>query len=156
MPAIYGDLHRAAEDNGYPKLSAINGWAHGFLHGEFTLTSELYYPHSHWIVTGDMIDLFDELRHRKKYRPSDAVKRPVVINRQLHSLPSPLTYVLKRYWPGRWRGLIGDDRKAGDHRRIPDPHLARQLLWIDQYSISDIELRIGLTNDRNGHLVLTA
>jgi hypothetical protein len=150
MRTITADLKRVGAGD-------LAGWAYGALHGEWGIKSERYDPHGHFIAAGDMRDAFEALRDLPKYRPTDRVTTPVRISqKRLHSMPDPLTYVLQRYWPARWRGIIGDDKRSSERKRIPAPHLAKQLLWIDQFTITDIECRIGLTNDREGHLVVTA
>jgi hypothetical protein len=132
-----------------------------FLHGEFEPESGLFVLHFHGVALGGMIDVVDRLRKRRKYKPAPrgkdgrpAIRTPVRIRRKpLTSLPEPLTYILKPYWPAKRIGAVDgsdQDKRNRRHGRIPEPYHSEALLWLDRWALSDISLMIGIYVDQNG------
>ncbi|QYE35245.1 hypothetical protein KZX46_04385 [Polymorphobacter sp. PAMC 29334] len=131
-----------------------DGWAIVVLHGEFDPGKCRFQIHLHGVVVGGMIDVVDCLGSRRRYassraheQPDDGVYQRVRVSRKpLTNLPSPITYILQPFWPSRWSGDTGDgviNRQRTKHR-IPEPYHTQYLLWLDQWSLSEISLLMKL------------
>lgn len=132
-----------------------------FVHGEFEPNRQLYQPHCHLLVVGDMTDALDRLRTLDKYKPvrgddleTIPIACPIRIDRRsLSNMPLPLTYLLKAYWPSRW---VSDVRSDGSYdrqqgtARMPEPYHSQILLWQDQWSLRDITLMMGMFVSKDG------
>lgn len=148
------DLNRCGAAGADGALIAI-------IHGEFEPNRSLYQPHCHLLAIGQMSDVVDQLRNLDKYQPvrgdnldTIPIACPVRIQRQaLSNMPLPLTYLLKSYWPSRW---VSDLRPDGSYdrqsgiARIPEPFHTQALLWLDQWSLKDIILMMGMFVSKDG------
>lgn len=132
-----------------------------FLHGEFEPNRCLYQPHCHLLAIGEMSDVVDRLRELDKYQPvrgdnldTIPIACPVRIQRRpLSNMPLPLTYLLKSYWPSRWVSDLHPDGSYDRQRntaRISEPYHSQVLLWLDQWSLKDITLMIGMFVSKDG------
>ena len=139
------DLLRCAPNSG-------KGWAIYFLHGEFQTAQGAYPMHVHGVAGGAMVKAVDALRKRKNYastrkKGQDNTQRVVQSQKPLTNLPEPLTYLLKSYWPKKWKGYVSGvdtERRSRDHGRIPEPYHSQYLLWLDQLELKDITLLMGV------------
>lgn len=156
LNSLRTDLLRCVPNSG-------KGWAIIFLHGEYQTAQGTYALHVHGVAGGAMVKAVDALRKRKKYRSrrnkgQDSTQRVKRSQKPLTNLPQPLTYLLKSYWPGKWKGYVsgvGKERRSRDHGRIPEPYHSQYLLWLDRWELKDITLLIGVRVGKRG-FVLTA
>ena len=70
----------------------------------------------------------------------------------LNDPPRQLSYLLKSYWPSRWRGSVEDGRvvKARAQRRLPPRWEAALLVKLDQARLQDLTLMSGLRVTKHG------
>lgn len=151
LDELRADLLRVAPANtkkGFRRdLSKRKGFLLAAVHGEFDPIAELYQPHVHVIATQDYVDLVDRLRTLKGYKPTERVRTPVRITRNIFDLPGALTYLLKSYWPQRPFLPLGSDgalKRPRNHQRIDEPFHTNLLLWLDKWQVSDLILMMGL------------
>lgn len=148
------DLLRCVANSG-------KGWAIFFLHGEYQPAQDMYQLHVHGLVGGGLIDAVEKLRKRKAYKSTrkkgqDSTQRVVRSRKPLTNLPEPLTYLLKSYWPNKWKGYVsgvGTERRSRDHRRIPEPYHSQVLLWLDRWELRDITLLMGVRVGKKGFIL---
>ena len=100
------DLNRAAKKVMPEGAAGCSGFLIAFLHGEFEKSSKLSQLHWHIIATGDWVAVVDQLRKLKGYKRTTRVKKPIRATRELTDLAYALTYLLKLYWPGKWKGHV--------------------------------------------------
>jgi len=139
-----GSAERAVKRKGF-LLAAV--------HGEFDPTAEIYQPHFHVAATQDYVDLVDRLRNLKGYRPTELVRTPVRITRDIYNLPGAITYLLKSYWPQRPFLPLGSDgalKRPRTHQRIDEPFHTEVLMWLDRCDLSDLVLLMGIRVGKNG------
>lgn len=154
---LRADLLRAARSIGKKGVGDCDGFLIAFLHGEhiqFAEGGEAFHPHFHVVATGDWIDVVEAMRGQRGYqRSSKSDPLPIRARRKIDDVPYALSYLLKGYWPGKWRGEVsgvGTERRSRKHRRIPEPHHSNLLLWLDQYKPADLILMMGVRLGRNG------
>jgi len=135
------------------------GWGCFFIHCDFEPITRTFRFHLHGVVCGEMIAVLDSLRKEEAWKPIERkvgsqtkhyprirIKREPIIN-----LPNALGYLLKSYWPSKWEGEIaGKAKRQAKHGRIQGHAHTRALLWLDQHSLDDIKLLVGLRVRRNG------
>ena len=149
LNALRSDLNRcgAADATGFLFLG---------LHGEYESEADVYQLHAHGVATGEIIEVVDKLRKRRKFqserRADGAIHSRVVISRKpITNLAYRLTYILKSYWPSRPIVMIdGRPRRVRGVRRIPEPRHSHYLLWLDRWSLSDMILLMGLFVGKDG------
>lgn len=136
-------------------LAETNGWLFAAWHGEYDPIANVFRLHLHIVCNPAMVRVIDRLRPMANYvfaerLPDgdwDPVYRRIRINRQpLHSLPTPLTYLLQSFWPSR-PILVTDEgkrRRVREKRAIPEPYASIVLTWLDRWSLQDITLLVGL------------
>jgi len=153
---LRADLLRAASSLGFNGVPDTEGFLIAFLHGEHTQfddETEHIHPHFHCLATGSWIAVVEQMRKQRGYTPTESSQTPIRARRKLDDLPYALSYLLKAYWPGKWRGLVsgvGCKRRTRDHRRIPEPHHSEVLLWLHKSEPSDLILKMGLNQTRGG------
>ena len=153
---LRADLLRSARKLGFNNVPEIQGYLIAFLHGEFTQFDNLpqcFHPHFHALACGDWIAVVDNMRRQPGYAPTDSTKTPIRATRELHNLPYALSYLLKSYWPAKWKGsvsFVGRKRRTTKHRRIPEPHHSDLLLWLNKYEPSDLILKMGVYQTKKG------
>lgn len=137
-------------------LHAGAGYANGYvfcaIDGEFVDFCNTWRLSVQGIATGEMIDVVDGLRHCRKFKPTGVTKegkrRTVVQLREVYNRSSPYTYCLKSLW--NVRSFFDEDKgkevrlNMGNYRRIPDPHLAELLIWLDRWRLEDLSLMVHL------------
>ncbi len=151
------DLLRAARSIGKRSVADCDGFLIAFLHGEhiqYADESEALHPHFHAVATGDWIDVVETMRGQRGYkRRGRKDPPPIRARREIDDLPYALSYLLKGYWPGKWRGEVsgvGTQRRSRKHFRIPEPHHSNLLLWLDHFEPADLILMMGVRLSRNG------
>ncbi|WP_430386734.1 hypothetical protein [Blastomonas fulva] len=153
---LRADLLRAAASIGFDGVPQISGFLIAFLHGEYTEFDDSrahLHPHFHCLVSGDWIAVVEAMRAQRGYKPTAASLTPIRASRKLDDLPYALSYLLKSYWPAKWKGTVsgvGTKRRNRDHRRIPEPHHSEVLLWLHHARPSDLVLKMGLNQARGG------
>jgi hypothetical protein len=156
---LRADLLRAARKLGFKSVADCDGFVLAFVHGEHTQFDdgvEYVHLHFHAIATGDWVDIVEEMRGQRGYRPTDRVRSPIRASRKLTDLPRTLSYLVKGYWPGKWCGLVdgvGRQRRTRDHRRIPEPHHSDILVWLDECDPSDMVLKMGVKQNKYGFVL---
>jgi len=156
---LRADLLRAAASIGFDGVPQINGFLIAFLHGEYTEFDDSrahLHPHFHCLVSGDWIAVVEAMRAQRGYKPTAASLTPIRASRKLDDLPYALSYLLKSYWPAKWKGTVsgvGTKRRTRDHRRIPEPHHSNVLLWLHQTKPSDLVLKMGLSQAKGGFMM---
>lgn len=125
--------------------------------------------HYHAVEEDEEAVVIDSLRDRRGFispKRSDAAERgaadspvttPIRVTRKpLTNIPSALGYLLKSYWLqyAREETSTGSKKLNGKGQRIESPYLSTQLMWMDQFTINDMILMMGLQVTREG-LVLT-
>ena len=158
LMAFRADLYRAG-------LSGSDGWLFAAWHGEYDSIANVFRLHLHIVCNAAMVPVIDRLRPMANYvfaerLPDggwDPVYRRIRINRQpLHSLPTPLTYLLQSFWPSRPILVTeeGKRHRVREKRAIPEPFASIVLTWLDRWSLRDLTLLVGLRVTRDG-LILT-
>ena len=141
---LHSDLNRAG-------AAKATGYFIGFIHSEFCEYSNIYRFHFHGMVAGGMTGVIDNLRKRKKYKSPKGQRTSIKIARQkLTDLPSPLSYLLKSYWPGIYLGEELEGKRPQKPRRIAEPFHSEALLWLDQWNLEDITLLKGVSIKAGG------
>lgn len=147
------DLNRAARKLKKGPPSGFSGFLFAALHGDFETEEALFQIHFHMVVTGDWIDVVNLLRKQRAYKPTKRVKRPVRARHKLTDLPYALSYILKSYWPRKWKGKVsgkGTERRSRGHGRIPEPYHSDVLLWLHGHQLSDLILMMGCEIGKDG------
>ena len=150
------DLNRAALKLKPGGAAQCNGFLIAFLHGEHESRSKLFQLHFHVVATGDWVAVLDRLKKVKAYRPTKRVKRPVRARRKLDDLAYALTYLLKLYWPGKWRGKVSgqkNQRRRRKHGRISEPYHSDVLLWLNNQSLKDLVVMMKVRAGTEGLIV---
>lgn len=154
LRAFRADLYRAG-------LAQVDGWLFAAWHGEYDPVAGVFRLHLHILCNATMVWVIDRLRPMANYVFSerlpdggwDPVYRRIRINRQpLHSLPTPLTYLLQSFWPSR-PILVTDEGsrcRVRKKRAIPEPYASMVLVWLDRWSLQDLTLLVGLRVTREG------
>lgn len=129
------------------------------IHGEFDPLALRYQSHLHVGGSGVYVEAIDRVRKLKGYCPTVTVRNPVRIKRTIYDLPGAITYLVKSYWPQRPflpLGANGALKRPRGHnaQRINEPYHTDYLLWLDQWTLSDIVLLMGVRAGKQG-LVLT-
>ena len=66
------------------------------------------------------------------------------------------TYLLKLYWPGKWRGKVSgqkNKRRRRKHGRIIEPYHSDVLLWLHKQSLKDTVLMMKVRAGIEGLMV---
>lgn len=150
------DLNRAALKVKPGGASRCDGFLIAFLHGEHESQSKLFQLHFHIIATGDWVAVVERLKKVKAYRPTKRVTRPVRASRKLDDLAYALSYLLKIYWPGKWRGKVSgqkNQRRRRKHGRISEPYHSDVLLWLHKQSLKDMVVMMNVRAGKNGLVV---
>lgn len=133
-----------------------NGFLFAGYHNESDPTTQLFQGHHHILATGGYVDLLNGLRGLKGYRPTSSVRTPI---RATHTLTNPahaLTYLLKSYWPQRPSlplGANGSPKRPRKGQRIDEPYHSQVLLWLDQWTLSDLTLLMGMRVGQQGLII---
>ncbi|MCW2391919.1 hypothetical protein M2332_001617 [Sphingobium sp. B11D3A] len=135
-------------------------WMIGILHGEYERSSQTFLPHLHLAANPKMIEMIDRLRSLPNYSGSPIhdeaqtrVHHPIQVKRKpLTNLPVPLTYLAKSYWPARtqFKSASGKYQISTVKQKIPEPYHSMLLLWLDQWTMDDVTLLIGLRTSKAG------
>lgn len=147
------DLLRAAKELGLACVANCKGFLIAFLHGEHQADCDLIHTHFHLIVSGDWIDVVMRLKSFRKYASTEKVKRPVQRGKQLVNLAYALSYLLKSYWPKKWKGHVsgvGRERRSRRHSRIEEPQHSEVLIWLHQLTVGQTILKMGVRQTRRG------
>ncbi len=131
------------------------GWLFCQLDGEFEATSNTYILHFHGLVGGDYHGVLNgpvraELTRQgsRHVRPNGIpkVRVPLRIN-ALRDVPRQVSYALQSWWPARPVVITErGEKRVRDKHRIPEPYHSQYLLWLHQFTFSDIRLRMGMGN----------
>ena len=141
---LLSDLNRAG-------AAKATGYLIAFIHAEFCEYSNVYRFHFHGMIAGGMTDVIDKLRATKKYKSPKGHRTSIKVARQtLTNLPSPLSYLLKSYWPGIYIGEEHQGKRPQKPRRIAEPFHSEALLWLDQWNLEDITLLKGVSIKAGG------
>jgi hypothetical protein len=123
----------------------------GGLHGEYAPHHDTMRVHGHFIVFGEMARVVHRLRKLSGYAPIvrhwDKPRSTPGIwmtKKPLHSLPAPFTYVIQRFWPSRWEGLIDGKFERGRKVRLPWREHVQLLLWLDRWHLKGLVLMVGM------------
>lgn len=141
----------------------VAGWACGYLDGEYNPVTGLFQLHWHLIVTGDLIEAFEQLKQRTAYKSvkrvadsPDGVATRVHIREVDDPLnPQVITYAFKGSWYARSRGEAGGngdqaDRLVGRRTRIPEPYHSQWLLWMDKWAFHHMLIMTNLRLGKGG------
>lgn len=140
---------------------AAGGWLFAFVHGEYDGEAGTFRIHVHGLCSRSMVPVLERLREYPRYETrryetdgtEATIFRPVRIrHKPLYNLPAPITYIVKGFWPSRPTVLMPDGRRVRirSGRRIPEPHHSMVLLWLDQWSMQDLRMIIGLREGKRG------
>ena len=147
------ELNRAAKKLKPGGAAACSGFLFASVHGDFETNRGLYQLHWHIVATGDWVDVIHKLRTVKAYKKTEAVKRPIRKSTKLRDHAYGLTYILKSYWPGKWKGEVSgqkNERRNRKHFRIPEPFHSDALLWLNKWNLDDLILMIGVEVRKEG------
>lgn len=132
----------------------------GFLiavyHSEFDPISAEFQGHFHVFASGDYALALERLRRLRGYRPTALVRTPVRARRKISTPAHALTYVLKSYWPQRPvlpLGANGSGKRPRHGQRIKEPYHSQVLMWLDQWTLSDLTLVMGARVGKEGLVV---
>ncbi len=135
------DLNRAALKVKPGGAAKCDGFLIAFIHGEHEIRSKLFQPHWHLVATGDWVAVVKRLKEMKAYDPTTRVNLPIRQTKKLHNLAYAMTYLLKIYWSGTWRGKVSGQKNPRRRRkpvRIKEPFHTDVLLWLHRQSLKDI------------------
>lgn len=150
------DLNRAALKVRPGGASQCDGFLIAFIHGEHEIRSKLFQPHWHLVATGDWVAVVNGLKDVKAYKPTKRVTCPVRETDKLHHLAYALTYLLKIYWSGKWRGKVSgqkNQRRRRKHGRITEPYHSDVLLWLNKQSLKDMVVLMKVRAGNEGLVV---
>lgn len=154
MRRLRADLYRAG-------FGRMHGYLLVGLHSEFDVNRGGYDFHYHLAAGGEMATAIDNLRSVRRFqagriepheRDLPQSTRIMVSREQLYNLPSPLTYILQSSHPHRPTTVnpYGIRKRSSSRLRIPEPHHTRWLLWMDQWSVSDLMFCVGMIPTNSG------
>ncbi|MEJ7925763.1 hypothetical protein WG908_03215 [Sphingobium sp. AN641] len=132
------------------------GYLFAGLHGEYDLNTGLFHVHLHGFVDGEMVDVVRSLKKLPRYRFNRRrdIRSPIRIRwKSLTNLPHPLIYTIQDWWPARYTFIRDGKPVRGRKRRIPEPYHTLLLLWLDQWSLSDVTLMVGMSVGKDGLVV---
>ena len=150
------DLNRAAikVKPGGPRQ--CRGFLIAILHGDHEKRSKLFEPHFHLVATGDWVAVVKRLRKLKGYSPTKRVNRPIRARTKLHDLAYALTYLLKIYWSGTWRGKVSGQKNPRRRRkpeRIKEPYHSDVLLWLHKQNLKGMVVMMKVRAGTEGLIV---
>ena len=151
------DLDRAALKVKPGGASECEGFLYAALHGDFESPRYRYQLHYHVMATGDWAAVIDKMRKQRGYQSSSGVKTPIRTREDLTDLAYALTYILKTYWPGKWKGHVSGvqmDRRTRAHREIPGRFNCHALLWQHQQKLDDMIVMRGICGGKDGLRVM--
>ena len=137
-------------------MSNCDGFLLGAYHNEFDPLYQGFQGHGHFLVGGEYIPALQKLRGFKAYQPTERVKRPIRVNKNLTNLPHALSYILKSYWPSRPMLPLGSGgrlKRPRSGQRLPEPYHTQVLMWFDQFDLSDLCLLMGVRLGRDGFVM---
>lgn len=135
------DLDRAALKVKPGGAAECEGFLFAALHGDFEFPLYRYQLHYHVVATGDWVAVIETMREQLGYQATERVKTPIRKEVDLTDLAYALTYILKSYWTGTWKGFVSGqqtDRRSRGHRAIPDRFSCHALLWQHQQKLDDM------------------
>lgn len=130
--------------------SRADGYLFAGIDGEFYEPEKVFRLHLQGIAAAGMVDVVKRLRRTRKFKPtggtSSGRKRTVLRMEKVHSRPDPYTYAIKSSWfvKSFFCPDQGKEIRLKKPRRIPDPHHARYLQWLDQWRVEDLTVLVGL------------
>lgn len=144
------DLNRAG-------AKGATGFLVASVHGEFEPTRGVYILHIHGIATDDFIAILAKIKKKNrkyKHENGDAIRNRLRrVRIKPETLPYPLSYPFKSFWPARRIGPVGEDdevKRERAYHRIPEPYHTQVLLWHDQQRLRDTVLLLKLSVSKRG------
>lgn len=133
------------------------GFVFAGLDGEFDARRGGFHLHYHLIVVGPKIQAIKALRTKRKYRRISNENAPLMVVKKVkrNELPYRLTYALKSFWKHVPTIPTNEGMKRARATRIPNPHHALWLLWMDKHKIKDMTLFFGSKPSKSG-LIITS
>lgn len=150
---LWADLDRAALKVKPGGASECEGFVYAALHGDFEDPTYRYQLHYHLVATGDWVAVIEAMRGQRGYESCPQVRSPIRKQPELTDLAYALTYILKSYWPGKWKGFgtwVQSDRRSRGHREIPCRFSCHALLWQDAQKLDDMIVMRGIRAGKDG------
>ena len=154
---LWADLDRAALKVKPGGASQCEGFVYAALHGDFESPGYRYQLHYHVVATGDWVAVIEAMRGQRGYKSCPQVRSPIRKQPELTDLAYALTYILKSYWPGKWKGFVSGvqkDRRTRAHRAIPDRFSCHALLWQHAQRLDDMIVMRGIRAGKDGLQVM--
>ena len=148
---------RAANELRADVLRGSKGKLEGFpfaaYHNEYDNLSQWYQGHFHLLVSGDYVDRVENMRGLKGYKSTETVRTPILAHQTIINPAHALTYLIKGYWlqrPFLSLGANGALKRPRTGQRLDAPFHSQMLLWLDQWTLSDLTLLMGIRVTKGG------
>lgn len=154
---FWADLDRAAWKVKSGGAAECEGFVYAALHGDFEDPTNRYQLHYHLVATGDWVAVIEAMRGQRGYQSCEQVRTPIRKKEALADLAYALTYILKTYWPGKWKGFVsgvGRERRTRGHSAIPDRFSCHALLWQHVQRLDDMIVMRGIRAGKDGLTVM--
>lgn len=151
MLQLRSDLNRV-------RASDLEGGIIAGLDCEYDRTEDAFQFHAHLIVSGTMIQAFERLRKKPKYRGDHGALRsgrgavfPIKTCR-IDEVGPTATYILKSFWVERASAVLsnGAVRRSRAKQRIKGLQHTDMLLWLHRTPLSHLVLTMKLDVTRHG------
>ncbi len=133
-----------------------DGYLFAGIDGEFYEPEGVFRLHYHGLAAGGMIDVVERLRGCRKFKPTGVTKsgkrRTVLQMKKVKDQPEPYTYSMKSSWfVNSFKcSETGKEKRLRTPHRIPNPHQARYLHWLDKWRLEDLTVMVGLRVEKEG------
>ena len=137
------------------------GWLYAMIHGQFDGDTKGFPLHVHGLATEGMIRVLRRLRQQPQFRrgkhdraryPQISISRKLKLDPPWAYLPAAITYCSKAYWLQK-NSEVGTDgvrHRVGRPHQISGKHHTRYLLWLDDHTLEQLTLLMGLRVTRDG------
>lgn len=133
-----------------------DGYLFAGIDGEYSHAKKVFRLHLQGIAAGGMIEIVERLRQTRNFKPVGVGKpgkrRTVLRMQKVNSRPDPYTYVMKSTWFVNSYQCpdTEEEVRLRNPRRIPDPHHARYLQWLDRWRLEDLTVMVALRVGKEG------
>jgi hypothetical protein len=110
-----------------------------FVHGEYDPRTDTFQLHLHVLTVGGKAKAIEKLRNSPVYQVSKHVRRPIVKRKVKNRARQVSYHVAQGFWPAKPTVLVnGVPVRTRERQRIPEPHHAEVVMWLDRQRFSDL------------------
>lgn len=146
---LAGLVPRLRQVLGREGLTQQDGALIAWPHGEYNPYTELLDIHWHGVASGEKLMGLGQLRKtRFKKQLGEATRLKI---QPLINPPRQLSYLLKSFWPSRWRGPTPNGcKKAKRQQRMPPKWEVELLVKLNRVQVTNLTLMMGMRVTRHG------